>query len=371
MSGLPLVVATSILAIAVLTTCEAGEATLAASTSGWIKARENEAPSNTLYDQCITEDAVFTVGSCMLSQECSLLGGSASGSCAQGLGTCCIVKKSCNSEATLNNTYFVSGKTVTGACTLFVRKSSEDICQLRLDFVEFHISQPDADGHCTADFMTVEAEAGNIVPTICGSNNGQHMYVDFAPFGEVIEVIVDISVPDPSTAWKIQVSQIPFNSTSKAPDDCLQYHTETAGVVKGFNFDGQGDVLDTRQIAHLNYGVCVKKAPGYCGIIWTRDQQPGNYSFTVSNDVAATSPDFIGTPAASSTGDSCLSDYVVIPEGVTDEGVQADRYCGLGFPNQVLSTAAPFTLHVRTDGDEGLDGGNQGFQLRYRQTTIC
>ncbi|XP_068209808.1 uncharacterized protein [Palaemon carinicauda] len=307
----------------------------------------------------------------MLPQECDLLGGTASGDCAQGLGTCCIVKASCNSEATLNNTYFVNEEIVPGACTLVVHKSSENICQIRLDFKEFHISQPDSNGHCVDDFMIIATESGSNIPTICGNNNGQHMYVDLAPFGEVVEIIVDIALPNPSTAWKIQVSQIPCNSMDKAPDGCLQYHTETVGVVKGFNFDSQVDSRVTRQIAHQNYGVCVKKAQGYCGIIWTRDIEAGPYTFTVSGDDGALFPDLIGTPEASAVGAECPRDYVIILEGVSDYGEQADRYCGLGFPNIVMSTAAPFVLYVRTDGEESIDGGNQGFMLHYRQTTTC
>lgn len=41
------------------------------------------------------------------------------------------------------------------------------------------------------------------------------------------------------------------------------------------------DIPGTRELANLNYGLCVKMAPGYCGIEWS--QSPGDpYSFTVS-----------------------------------------------------------------------------------------
>ena len=44
----------------------------------------------------------------------------------------------------------------------------------------------------------------------------------------------------------------------------------------------------------------------------------------------------VGLPEAASRGAAdCTEDYIVIPGGITDAGEQADRFCGLGFPNSV------------------------------------
>ena len=43
----------------------------------------------------------------------------------------------------------------------------------------------------------------------------------------------------------------------------------------------------------------------------------------------------LGQPDASSSGPECLTDFVIIPGGVDDQGRSADRYCGLGFPGSV------------------------------------
>lgn len=49
----------------------------------------------------------------------------------------------------------------------------------------------------------------------------------------------------------------------------------------------------TREIANLNYGVCVQMAPGYCSIEWS--QNPADrYSFTVSGDTETLDPELIG-----------------------------------------------------------------------------
>lgn len=78
-----------------------------------------------------------------------------------------------------------------------------------------------------------------------------------------------------------------------------------------------------------NYGVCVAMAAGYCSIEWSQSQ---TNSFTVSHDTTAAS-DIIGTPAASFTGQNCISDFVVIPNPMIDgAAVTYDRFCGNGIP---------------------------------------
>ncbi|XP_068216085.1 uncharacterized protein [Palaemon carinicauda] len=329
---------------------------------------------NSLYDQCPTEDASFPYGSCMLQQECDLIGGVVSGSCMEGLGSCCIVKKSCSDSTTFNNTYFVNpGEGDIGKCSLTIHRMKDDICQIRLDFLELHLSQPDWDGHCNDDFLVVTGEMDTFVPILCGHNDGQHMYVEVVPDGGALEIVIDSALPSSSRSWRIQATQIGCDSRYLAPSGCLQYYTESVGNVKSFNFlpESLKDTA-TSQIANHNYGVCVKRMPGYCGIIWERDYTT-HLSFTVTGPVDALFPDLLGTPDACSTGDACTSDYVIIPGGFSEffQPEQNDRFCGLGFPLSVTSTSSPFVLHVRTDDNEEGDSMNLGFSLHYRQTADC
>ncbi|XP_068200785.1 uncharacterized protein [Palaemon carinicauda] len=317
-------------------------------------------------DECDTEDG--KVGTCMPSYECTKRGGVGSGGCAKAFGTCCLVERTCNSETSLNNTYFVNpsaeSETV-GACTLTINRASTSICQIRLDFISLRLTDPDTDGYCN-DFFT--ASGVNMEPnTICGKIDGQHMYLDVAPNGGAIKLTVDRQeLNSNNKEWNIQVTQISCDSKYKAPESCLQYYTSTSGTVESFNFRKNKD----GQLANQNYGVCIKKAPGYCGITWERDTTT-EYSFTVSGSTDAVFPDLIGKPAAADFDGNCLTDYVIIPEGVTDVPEQHDRYCGLGFPNSVKSTASPFVLYVRSDNNETPDGLNHGFRLNYRQTNAC
>ncbi|XP_064117289.1 uncharacterized protein LOC135222869 [Macrobrachium nipponense] len=319
-------------------------------------------------DECDAGDG--KLGTCMPSYECTKRGGVSSGGCAKAFGTCCLVERTCNSETSLNNTYFVNPSSETeteGACILTVNRATPNICQIRLDFETFQISQPDDNGHCSDFFM---ASGVNMPPnTICGKIDGQHMYLDVAPNGGAIKLTVDRQTLTANNKnWNIKVTQISCDSKYKAPESCLQYYTSTSGTVQSFNFATNNNQVT--QLANQNYGVCIRKAPGYCGIIWERDNTT-NLGFTMSGAVDAVFPDLLGQPSVADFNGDCLSDYVVIPEGVTDLSEQHDRFCGLGFPKWVMSTATPFVLYVRTDSAETVDGSNLGFSLTYRQTNSC
>ena len=44
---------------------------------------------------------------------------------------------------------------------------------MRFDFDDLELSQPNEDGQCISDFLTVTGGIAT-APTICGSNSGQH-----------------------------------------------------------------------------------------------------------------------------------------------------------------------------------------------------
>ncbi|XP_042869489.1 uncharacterized protein LOC122251538 isoform X3 [Penaeus japonicus] len=253
-------------------------------------------------------------------------------------------QSTCGESTSYNNTYFVNpgypgSDTGTGACMLTVNRVNNNICQLRFDFLDLELEQPDYDGYCNVDFLTVTGGTST-VPRICGSNTDQHMYVDVDPNGGALKVTVDRSAASTvNRSWNIKVTQIACDSQYRAPSGCLQYYTETSGNVKSFNFDDAAprNPVGTRQLANQNYGICIKAENGYCGITWQRNKAVGNNSFTVSGNLPAVDPIFVGTPAAVGTGAACTTDYVIIPGGVDDNQNSVDRFCGLGFPNSVTS----------------------------------
>lgn len=121
------------------------------------------------------------------------------------------------------------------------------------------------------------------------------------------------------------------------------YYTALSGTVTSFNY-GQtaasnvvntvNNTFGTRELANLNYGVCVEMQPGYCSIEWS--QAAGDaYSFSVSgNTIMDTGAGTVGTAAVSLIGSNCTTDFVVIPDPMYSNGtaVNSDRFCGNGFP---------------------------------------
>nr|XP_053655933.1 uncharacterized protein LOC128704818 [Cherax quadricarinatus] len=219
------------------------------------------------------------------------------------------------------------------------------------------------------------------VPIICGYNSGQHFYYDVDPDGGHVKLTIDRSNITLLATWDIVIAQISCGSRYRAPEGCLQYYTATVGTISSFNFLPSNTPLppgaEIVQLANQDYGVCIKRADDYCGIIYDRNTNDGDYSFTLSGDTNTLLPYLIGTFEANSRNEDCTTDYVVIPGGrytmyandITT--FPADRYCGLGFPYTVTTTAQPFVLYFKTDGDELLDNCNRGFSLNYRQIISC
>jgi len=88
------------------------------------------------------------------------------------------VNKSCNLNTNNNHTFFTNPDypefdEEMGACSLTVNRMNDDICQIRVDFLELELSQPDENGLCVGDFLTITGGISES-PIICGSNSGQH-----------------------------------------------------------------------------------------------------------------------------------------------------------------------------------------------------
>jgi len=301
-----------------------------------------------------------------------------------------------------NPSYPNRDSNVLSPCRVRVDITGNNVCQLRLDFKSFSLSQPSAEtSQCDTDVFRV-FETGNdaFVPEICGENTGQHLYVavDASSRGPILEVdTYNPGVIDRfSRLWNIQVTQIQCGSVHRAPEGCQQYYNTSSGTVKSFNFKeppssaaqiGTGTNLQLH-LANQNYQVCIMEQPGMCSIRWTP---------TTTSTFLMTGS-YIGAGAAIGTGNSWVdaytgaqaggappvptapcADYVIIVDGsyaaidsvpVIPAG-QSDRYCGGTF-STVTSTAQPFGLRVRTDGTEpfATESVNVGFSLDYRMLAI-
>ena len=71
------------------------------------------------------------------------------------------------------NPNYPRGENGTETCQVTIEKSP-NVCQLRLDFEEFTLAQPDENGLCTTDSFMVRTTVGERLPILCGDNSGQH-----------------------------------------------------------------------------------------------------------------------------------------------------------------------------------------------------
>ncbi|KAG5898248.1 hypothetical protein JTB14_029626 [Gonioctena quinquepunctata] len=320
-------------------------------------------------------------GVCIRRDQCTYAGGTASGTCASGIGRCCLFQGSCGESSSNNNTYFLNSNypstdITASQCIFTVTPISTSICQVRLDLLNFVLSQPDGNGNCIYDSMIISG-ATSSAPVLCGDNSGQHMYLTVDGTNSIQIIISTSSSVTLGRSWNIKVTQIACDCPTLAPVGCLQYYTDLSGTATSFNY-GTGlngnlltftngtSVAGTRQIANENYGICVGMSPGYCSIQWS--QGSDDISFTVSLDTAAVAVT-TGLPADGFVGENCTTDFVVVPNSYYSNGtaVAGDRFCGNAFPT-IVTQSKPFVLTVVTDENENSDAANRGFSLSFTQT---
>jgi len=224
-------------------------------------------------------------GVCYTSQECSDIGGTQDGNCANGFGACCIIivagtTGNCGGTVTANCSYiqnvdFPSAEAASQTCTYMVTKCSSEICQIRLDFVTTGLGQPTTTtGVCTAgDNLVITPGAGSLAganpPTLCGTLTGQHLYVDAGTGtnGATLALTtLATNAADGTKNWRIKVSQVECSSEWRAPAGCLQYYTGVTNVFTSFNWDGRGNGVIGRQLANQNYRICFRQEEGMCKI---------------------------------------------------------------------------------------------------------
>ncbi|CRL03175.1 CLUMA_CG016282, isoform A [Clunio marinus] len=299
-------------------------------------------------------------------------------------GICCVFMASCGGIARENGTYFVNPNSPdvtdgTGSCQLSILKLHPDICQLRLDFENFAIAGPDVLNHiCNTDQFLVSG--GSTVPTICGTNHGDHMYID-AGLGQSNPVILTVITSGPTfpRSWRIRISQIHCGSLHKADQGCLQYFTGISGRVKSFNYDS----LSGRQLSNQDYSICIRTERNFCSIQYTACgdaiDSDRKRSFTLSGNSNSVVPAMLGG-GIQSQSNSCPNDWLMVPcAKVADRVPPAiqceDKICGGTFNAEpsttertVSSNIRPFRLAFHTDSVEApTDVDNKGFCLDYVQ----
>jgi len=359
-------------------------------------------------------------GTCYTVSECAANGGSSSGACASSFGVCCVFEKSCGGSSSENLTYFTaSDRTLGGSCSLTVCKSQSDVCQLRLDFETFVLSDPvtvttliglaavgagafNNLGACVTDSFSVSSPGAKAPPLICGTNTGYHMYIPASDQCNVLTSNFGSSSTATTSAFTIKVTQVECSSKTLAPNGCTQYITGTTGTLETYNYNSAGGQL----LQNQDYAVCVRAERAVCTICYSSTA----FKMNVYNGISAngakgfdTNCGYFGVDGTATSGGGY--DYIEIANGQCDSPVApatiettdtADRYCGTSFlcvkvgpdtanptaatKNTVCTSTRPFKLHVHSDsvefGNPAADGegtlaNNRGFSIAYWQKSAC
>lgn len=191
-------------------------------------------------------------------------------------------KFTCGGKTNQNETTFVNpgyprGDNGTDTCQVTIEKAP-NVCQLRLDFEDFTLAQPDDNGLCTTDSFMVRTTVGERLPILCGENSGQHMYIDMGR-GSANPVVLSVVSNGEKIVrkWKIKINMIPCNNLEMAPSGCMQYFRSPSATVKSFNFGPRVDGR-ARYLSNLRYTSCVRVEENFCAIKWETDY-PSAFSF--------------------------------------------------------------------------------------------
>merc|ERR1712072_169268 len=348
-------------------------------------------------------------GTCYTAEECSAIDGTASGSCAEGYGICCIVSLVCGSTSKQNCTYLVQAATTapkTNPCTYTICPLSSNICRIKLDFSTFAIAGPSTltlttaiatvnhasdKGSCVTDTFTVSSSAGAI-PVICGANAGQHMFVDSD--GDACNTAsFTFGGTSVTRQYDIKVLQFDCRNEMGGPAGCLQYFSNDIGTFSSFNFvtPTTPEATDAAHLANQDYNICIRRNKGKCRICYipstvgaTAGTNPSSYGISIGQ--AATMGEI---------GSNCSLDFLEIIGLANDAESQVHltapglvnlgKICGQAFdaagstsganaPMSVCTMGRPFNVRFVTDGNEletettvAVPTAQIGFSLNYRQ----
>jgi len=366
-----------------------------------------------------TADTVARNGTCYSSTECSDKSGTAAGGCAAGFGVCCVfIYENSGSTISQNCSYlrnvgYPSGYTDTSSITATIQKCDPSVCYLRLDFESFDINglsdsaeyagaaTPKTLTECQDKFQITSSAETNTLPIICGSNAGQHVYIDMGAGASDTAQLAFTFSGTYSRFYEIKVTQVECSNEYGQYPGCFQYHTGLAGRVETFNF---ANCPTQSHLPNQDYSICVRPEAGYdcvqwqiCGGTTCGSATIGAYTFPTV-DVTKVPPICsafsLGTKAdagaKTSNNEKCSTDYIVIPgasipccQGANPQPM-ASAICGFYFnidPTNALSNqaaicdcVAPYNIDVKFNDENDNETANMsnkfsscGLCLEYRQ----
>jgi len=321
-----------------------------------------------------------TNGTCYTKEECDNKGGTASGTCAKGYGVCCLFTLGCGQKSSENiTTFHSSGSIKAGACNAEICPVSKDIVQLRLDFTSFVIDGPTTAttttfgfinggitsltgatygmnniGQCNADSFSVTSPGGQGTPVICGTNTGDHIYVDASASCNTLSFHIGSATSTISRKWSIHINQYAENYHNKAPPGCLQYHFGAAtGTIRSFNWNSGSGV----HLASQNQLICFRREAKKSKICFTGSGGTAD-EFMISGGGNAIAHGMKGTATA-------CGNY-----GTNGLGVDYD-YLHIPFASTSATTPVPITSNSNFCGQCLVEGSAIVCSTASNRKTIC
>jgi len=339
-------------------------------------------------NECQSTKDTSNKGTCWSSTECSDKGGSAEGNCAAGFGVCCVITltKETGGDVSHNNTIIESKSypttytpTAAATATYNVKPLNDDICFIRYDFIDFDTAVATT-GVCSDTFaVTVPSNAGSNPPSVCGYNNGFHLYTDnMMSSSDTVVTITTTATAHTNRKWKIKIAQIGCDCPTKPSAGCHQYHLEPTGTIESWNHAATTPAMIVGQ-----WTICLRQNKGKCGTNWAADPTlptgvDGNFDLLSTVTTSATNMGFSDT---ANTGTNCDTIKMLF-DGVT--GTTVDK-AGARQINGLYGYCGEFL----TDREEGAADGlivtkgfkahvvnaiatdlklSQGFKIVYTQT---
>ncbi|XP_016982760.1 uncharacterized protein LOC108047174 [Drosophila rhopaloa] len=310
-------------------------------------------------------------GVCYHEFECKSLGGIPTESCAEGVGVCCVFVNGCGDVTSQQILYFESPNYPNAVremmiCVLIINVK-KGVQQMRLDFQMFELSRP-TNGDCLDDQFIVSGHNTNFqIPILCGINTGQHIYIHVGDSNESkLYLSVFMKVSGGGRSFNIKVTQL---EDDLAPNNCLQYFPEAEGLIKSFNYDTDGSIVDNREATYfnnLNYAICLARLKNVCSVSYNTEQLGGDQpDFQIVNKDEAEN-DLISDGQAGAGIFNCPDDFIAINSVPLcgerfNDGRESDDFT---MHATVRDTAAgPIILPFRTDAEYV----GRGFRLLYRQ----
>ncbi|QQP49600.1 Uncharacterized protein FKW44_010326 [Caligus rogercresseyi] len=341
-------------------------------------------PSATLgREQCIGVNGSM-IGECSDPFDCAESGGKSVGPCPSGPSqVCCSFVSFCNFMTNVERAYLSSPnypETVSnlGSCA-FQLSPLKDVCQVRIDFLDFHLKPPQ-NGICEDEnAFTIESNDPNAyipVSKLCGtlsqgdidplSEDVPHLYVHFKSMDDDAFVSSEKSPPkrlrypnkpenllafkirvkDYKSSWNIRINQISCDGGARqeSPFGCGQYFTGEEGRIMSLNH------ADGHYPSDLGLTTCIKFDPEACGIAY--DFESGASIGDVPNGLFF--------------GNDCPGDFLMFSG-------QKAGVCGSLASNSSLAfenDRGPLSLHFHSDSRFN-SIKDKGYSLKYEHLYNC